>query len=274
MDRDEAKNILQLCRPGNESDRNDPLIAAALALLDTDAELRTWFDAQQAFDATIAAELETIDPPADLKAAILAGMRAHVLHAEPVVEFSTAQEFPEHPRPAQNSNWWRNPWIGIAAIFVFMMVFLNVPRGQDVQLAQNDPALSGLPSVLPFLADQIDGMKSWSFDKRDDNATQLQNYLASTGVPSPKKLCKKMQETPTIGCVTFNYNGSKLSMICFKDGEVFHLITGLAADFPDACPKQPQVYQIKDQAFKVWVDGDQLNILTIHGTTDDIPEFI
>ena len=48
MERNEAKAILELHRPGNTDDRDDPLIAEALQQLDTDAELRDWFDAQQA----------------------------------------------------------------------------------------------------------------------------------------------------------------------------------------------------------------------------------
>ncbi|MGJ8654036.1 MAG: hypothetical protein ACSHX8_12250 [Opitutaceae bacterium] len=285
MDREEAKNILQLCRPGNESDLNDPLIAEAFEVLESDSELQIWFEDQQEFDTAFAAQMKAIEPPADLKASILVGMRAH--HAQAAAEPESAIDFkaeaarheatPQREPITQrsSSNWWRNPWVGIAALFVFMMIIIGVPRGgDDAQLAQNDPALAGLPAVLPFLSDQIDNMKSWGFDKRHKDVNQLQSYLASTGAPSPRKLCDKLANTPTLGCVTFEYEDAKLSMICFKDGEVYHLITADAAAFPAACPKQPAVYEIRDKAFKVWVDGDQLNILTIHGTKNDIPEFI
>ncbi len=285
MDREEAKNILQLCRPGNESDLNDPLIAEAFELLEQDSELQVWFEDQQAFDTQICEQLEHIEPPADLKASILAGMRAHQMQAGPedVIEFEATP--PEQPEPAHTERastvaahthkaWWRNPWMGIAALFVFMVVIFNVQNGDQTQLAQNDPALASLPAVLPFLSDQIDGMNVFSFDKKDTNAHQLQSYLASTGAPSPKNMCEKLASIPTLGCVTFEFNNSKLSMICFQEGEVFHLITADAADFPDACPKSPQFYEIKDKAFKVWVEGEQLNILTIHGTKNDIPEYI
>lgn len=267
MDRAEAQNILQLCRPDNEADRQDPLIAEALAMLETDAELRTWFEEQQTFDADIAAQFETIIPPADLKASILAGMRAHQVHAEPT---AAAPETIVQTSQA----WWRNPWVGIAALFVIMMVIMSAPGGnQDQQLAVNNPALSGLPPVIPFLSDKIDGLKAWQFDKRNNDAAQLQTYLASTGSPSPS-LCDQLANTPTIGCVTFNYNGTKLSMICFKDGEVYHLITADKANFPDTLSTQPEVFELNDKAFKIWVENDQVNILTIHGTKNDIPEFI
>lgn len=267
MDRAEAQNILQLCRPGNESDRQDPLIAEALTMLENDAELRVWFEEQQAFDAEIAAQLEAVTPPEDLKASILAGMRAHRVHvespkenAEVIVKTSAA--------------WWRNPWVGIAALFVFMMVIISAPKGtHNQQLAQNGPALGGLPPVIPFLSEKIDGLKTWQFDQRNNDPAQLQTYLSSTGSPSPS-LCDRLANTPSIGCVTFNYNGTKLSMICFKDAQVYHLITAEKAGFPDTLSTQPQIFELNNKAFKIWVEGEQINILTIKGTKNDIPEFI
>jgi len=286
MDREEAKNILQLCRPGVESDLNDPLIAEAFEFLERDSELQIWFEDQQAFDAQICEQLESIKPPADLKASILAGMRAHQKIAtapepdpdaapEPFLH-ATGPSTPKEDKVISKTNkaWWRNPWVGIAALFVFMMIIINAPSRNDTQLAQNDPSLASLPAILPFLSDQIDDMTIFGFDKKDEQAHQLQTFLANSGAPSPRKLCDKLASVPTIGCVTFEFNDAKLSMICFKEGEVFHLITADAADFPQACPKQPQIYEIRDKAFKVWVEGDQLNILTIHGTKNDIPEYI
>ena len=82
MDRQEAHNILQLCRPDNLEDRNDPLIAEALEQLKQDAELSAWFDEQQVFDNEISAELNKINPPEDLKASILVGMKAHASQSE------------------------------------------------------------------------------------------------------------------------------------------------------------------------------------------------
>jgi hypothetical protein len=281
MDRDEAKNIIQLCRPGNESDLNDPLIAEAFEVLESDSELQIWFEDQQAFDAQMTASMEAIEPPADLKASILAGMRVHRAQAQSTAEPSSDSNSPDSVISHPTRAWWRNPWVGIAALFVFMLVIVNAPRPTDsqlaqneAQLAQNDPALSGFPPVLPFLFDKINAMNSSSFDKKDESAHELRTYLASTGAPSPKNLCDQLASMRTIGCITFEFNDAQLSMICFKEGEVYHLITADAAAFPDACPKAPQLYEIQDKAFKVWVEGDQLNILTIKGTKADIPEFI
>ncbi len=270
MQRDEAQNILQLCRPGNEADRKDPLIAEALVMLETDAELRAWFEEQQAFDARITEGLESIEAPADLEAAILAGMRAHALQPK------SNAPLPAESAPAtQSAAWWRNPWVGIAALFVVMLVIVAVPRGSAPQLAQSDSAtLSGVPPVIEFLSAEIDDLKLWDFDKRDEHTATLQAYLASTGAPSPANLPDTLHEMPTIGCLTLDYSDTKLSMICFKDGHVYHLITAKKAGFPDPLPAEARIFEYHDKAFKLWTEGDQVKIFTVHGTKQDIPEFI
>jgi len=292
MDRDEAKNILQLCRPGNASDLNDPLIVEAFELLENNSALQVWFEDQQGFDKKVAANLEAIEPPADLKSSILAGMRAHqkksvapAVTDVPTTPSASVPPLASQPQPVSahdtapaasttHKAWWHNPWVGIAAVFVLMLLIITVPRADDAQLAQNDQALSGLPPILPFLSDKIDGMTLFGFDKKNESAQELKTFLISSGAPAPKNLRAQLASMPTIGCVTFDFNGSQLSMICFKDGETYHLITADAADFPDACPKGPQLFEMRDKAFKVWIEDDQLNILTIHGTKNDIPEFI
>ena len=54
MERDEAKAILELCRPGILKTKEDPMIAEALEMLETDAELNAWFEEQQTLDGRIA----------------------------------------------------------------------------------------------------------------------------------------------------------------------------------------------------------------------------
>lgn len=269
MTREEAQNILQLYRPGSLEDRNDPLIAEAWQMLEDDAELQTWFEAEQAFDEQIGQSLTSIEVPQDLKASLLAGMHAHQLQA------AAAHSEPA-PAPAATNHtaaWWRSPWIGIAAAVALLFVLWSRPS----QLAPTGSpviAQASVPGVLQFLADQIDQMQADSFDKRDPDYGQLQSFLASHGAPAPTNLPPCFQEMPTIGCVTFNYNETKISMICFKRGSIYHLTTAPKTNFPDELPSQPQTYQIKDKAFKLWIEGDQVRIIAVQGTKKDIPEFI
>jgi len=296
MRHDEAKQLLELCRPGNEADRQDPALAEAFALLDTDAGLRAWFEAQQATDARISASLNSLEAPADLKAGILAGMRLHqgqdglkaALQPEPAGSESWSAPFrasrtDEKAASACPQNetadstrraWWRQPWIGIAAVFAVALVILYAPETAPGTNAPDSIALAGLPPVIQFLSGEIDSLKSRQFDKRDENPENLTAYLVSHQAPSPDAIPDCLSKMPSIGCVTFDYKNAKLSMICFKNGNVYHLVTADKATYPDPLPEQPSLFECKDKAFRLWVDGEQVKILTVHGTKEDIPEFI
>ncbi len=294
MHREEAQNILQLCRPDNSEDRNDPLIAEALELLKKDAELRTWFDEQQALDAKIRNDLNRIEPPADLYAAILTGMHAHAAQSQLIGTKAEDTEQDQHtirfPQPANRSNQRAGfrPWMGIAAIFAIAGIALVVPRNEaPTQLANSDQpaaeatpiiATAGVPNMIEFLAQQISEFNGSKFDKRGEQVGDLQSHLASTGMPNPAHIPQQLKQLTTIGCVTFDYDGTKLSMICFKNGQVYHLITVDKARVPiDCTPCQGQkskVFEAQQQAFKVWAEGEQIFILTTQGSEEDLADFI
>lgn len=271
MDRDEAKKILELCRPGVAEDLQDPGLKAALALLETDPELADWFEAQQSVDARISGSLNTIEAPADLKDTILAGMRLHEANRNASYDLEETISFPQ-PSAKDGRSWWRSPWTGMAALFAIMMVVLNLPDGQ---LSGTQVADADLPPVLQFLSKEISTPKTWEFDKKDQNPMALRAFLESSNAPTPGTIPECLAEMTSIGCVVFEYSKeAKLSMICFKNGEVYHLITADKATYPDAIPEGPALYQCTDKAYKLWVDGDQVKILTIHGSKEEIPEFI
>jgi len=83
-----------------------------------------------------------------------------------------------------------------------------------------------------------------------------------------------IESAPSIGCFTFEHNGIKMGMICFRHEEVMHLTTVKKTDCMDQITEAPAVYELRDQAFKVWVEGDQVKILSIHGSKEKLPKFI
>lgn len=304
MERDEAKAILELCRPGNADDAQDPIIAEALGLLETDAGLKAWFDEQQALDVRISDSYHQIEAPADMKANILAGMRLHAVQSEsegqsegvpgeatsPVhaqretgpSESNAAIISGKHDKmnhPPSSQAWWRNPWIGLAAVFALLFAIMVIP-GNDApsQLASSEnPTLqAGVPDMIQFLAREINTIKSEqrSFAKESDQPATLQAYLASTGTPSPASLPSPVRSTPSMGCFTLDYNGIKMGMICFKEDQVMHLITARKTDCISHLSTEPSIYEIDGQAFKIWIEGDQVYILSVQGTKEKLPKFI
>lgn len=282
MERDEAKAILELCRPGSTDDQHDPLIAEALGLLETDAELKAWFEEQQALDVRIGETFNAIEPPADLKSSILAGMRAHALQSEGEDErdadeaaILAGSEVFNRPDRA----WWRNPLIGVAAVFALLFIIVAIPRDNSpTQLAStDDQALqASVPAMIQFLAREIETIKSQkrSFAKASTQPEALQAYLASTGTPSPSRLPSPVRTTPSLGCFTLDYEGVKMGMICFKEDQIMHLITARKSDCMRHITEEPSVYEVDGQAFKVWVEGDQVYILSVQGSKEKLPKFI
>ena len=286
MTREEAQNILQLCRPDHIEDLNDPLIAEALEQMEQDSELCTWFEEQQLFDAKIYAELNRIEPPEDLKATILKGMQDPSLQLEK--EASLREPVSSNTTDTNNITRiaWFRPWMGIAAVFLLLAVFLALPRKtQTQQLAGKQPtedttaAVAGIPDIIQFLEQQIGNFNGSKFDQRSEAVDELQSFLAVSGMPSPVAVPPKLEALPTLGCVTFDYEGAQLSMICFKNDKVYHLITinkaDLTSDRLSECGL-PGVtfFEHRQQAFKLWSRGDQIYILSIEGTKEEIPEFI
>ena len=134
MTRDDAQNILQLCRPDHIEDLKNPLISEAMELLEQDSELRAWFEEQQRLDTEIYAEFSRIQPPQGLKSSILNGIRLQ--STQPEVMSQT--DSPKHSiasksaglNPVNTNNpsrvFWFRPWMGIAAVFIFASVLLIV----------------------------------------------------------------------------------------------------------------------------------------------------
>ena len=152
------------------------------------------------------------------------------------------------------------------------------PNGSQTQVASRDSSAvqAGIPDLIQFLADELEDIKSLkrTFAKSSDQPETLQAYLASQGTPSPERLPSPLDSKPSLGCFTLDYNGVKLGMICFKDERVIHLITAHKSDCADRIGKAPSVYELDGQAFKVWIEGDKIYIISMEGRKEMLPEFI
>ena len=286
MTHEEAQNILQLCRPDHVEDLSDPLIAEALEQMEQDSELCVWFEEQQLFDAEIYAEFNRIKPPEDLKATILKGMQEQI--SPPENEPSPAESATSntvHTSDTARVSWFR-PWMGIAAVFLVAAVFLALPRKQPPQqLTESGPTtdsiatVAGIPDLIEFLGKRISDFNGSKFDKRSEAVGELKSFLAVAGMPSPGEIPQKLEALPTLGCATFDYEGTQLSMICFKDDKVYHLITINKADLnsdrlPEYSSPEATFFEHRQQAFKLWSGEEQIYILCVEGTKEEIPEFI
>lgn len=290
MHRERAQEILELCQPDQVESLDDPLIAKAFEQLDQDSALSAWFEEQQMQDEKIRTEFNRITPPADLKASILAGMHARIAEQEGAFEESESDQ----ARNASSILWFR-PLIGIAALFVFASVFLvlknrypapQITDGNDspnsFATIDTESVTAGVPDVIQFLGQQIEDFNNSKFSKRSEQVDELKSYLKLAGAPSPAVVPQALEKLPTLGCVSFDYGGTQLSMICFKNSQVYHLITVDKANLKDnhmsnLSSADVHFFEHRNQVYKIWSKDDQIYILTTKGTKENIsnvPEFI
>src|ERR1700757_4110811 len=74
MNSDAAKEILSAYRSADR-DGADPIFHEALQQMESDSELKKWFEEQNDVDGAIRQKLASIEPPPDLQAKILAQIR-------------------------------------------------------------------------------------------------------------------------------------------------------------------------------------------------------
>ncbi|HTJ77479.1 MAG TPA: hypothetical protein VL357_00635 [Rariglobus sp.] len=200
MNTTEAKFILQACRPGGQ-DATDPRFADALAQARQDPALADWFFREQAFDAEVAAKLRAVQPPAELRAAILAGARM-----------------------SRSSPWWRQTRVMALAASVVLVL------GLVAAWPQKAPAIDGSQLALGAM----DEMNSPAHHPivmggRGD----LHALLANASTRLAAGLPLDFAELKADGCRSLSIGGHEVLEVCFeRGGNDFHLYVARANDFP------------------------------------------
>lgn len=245
----EAKKLLSCTRPEGQ-DTDDPQFAEAFAMLDSDATLRAWYEAEQAFDTAFAKALAAAPSPAGLKDKILASVEtveAPQKDDEPVVGF-----------PARKSDTGRR-WLAIAATVIIVAGLALVMR----QPAEPTPEqLAAAPQMVAFL-DDFYTEHFPGFDRASNNYQEIQTYLASVEAPVTQVLPASLQQGEPMGCLVIQYGDARIGMICFRKGggEIYHLFT---ADRQALGAKVPEsgTYQLGEHFYTVWNEDTQTHVVS------------
>jgi hypothetical protein len=234
MNNAEAKFILQGYRP-NGTDAGDATFCAAMEQAEKDPALSQWFARQQAFDSAVGDKLAQVAPPADLRAAILAGGRVTAAGA---------------PRRA----WWAHPaWMAAAASVAILLA----------------GALALWPrSAVAF--DQFalaDAKNSATHGGHGHETNEMQAVLNNPAVPLTGKLPIDYATLHDKGCRMVRFQGHDVLEICFnRNGVWFHCYIARAADFPRlAVNAAPTLVELGTAALASWTDGE--NILVVVSKT-------
>ena len=188
-----AKFLLSAYRP-NGADARDPVFKEALDQAQRDPVLANWFRQQRDFDEIISLTLRSLEPPAGLQEAILAGLRTTAIPQYRLVR-----------------------WLAIAAalalgLLVLGQMQLSAPGKPDRFMAFYSYALADF-KPLPNL------------ELLTTNFQQTQEFIKAKGAPTAPTVPAALVGLPTAGCKTFVWEGQPVSLTCFNlpGGQLLHL---------------------------------------------------
>ena len=247
MNKDQAKDVLLLYRPGTD-DREDPEIAQALEMVKRDPELATWFAQHCAFQEAAAGAFERIPVPEGLRQQILSERKAH---------FSLG---------------FKKPIAVLAVAVAAILVSLGLTRYYSRPTENNSfsnfrsrmasKILREYP-VMDLKTNDLDAIRSFLVAKGDGNYT----------------LPAQLKQASGTGCAIFPWHGKKVSMICMNSGknaapmtpDVFLFVVDRSAvqdPPPDNAPEKAPVGKL---ATASWTSGDKIYVLAASGGARELP---
>jgi hypothetical protein len=247
MDNQEAKLILQ-ARRLDDLATTDPAFAEALALVERDRELKAWWEAQQAFDRKVAAKIEEIEPPDDLRATILAGRKSDRLPPQPFFPF------------------WLSAAAAVAILFAVSASFhAEKEAGRHISTDRfHEATLTFLGSDSPTLA-----MMSPDHDKI---MAWLKEQKSPTG-----DLPDKVAALPSVGCQKLEVQGHSISLICFTmaEGKLVHLFVVDSKDLTEPpIHGSPQFAEVNGWSTASWSDGQRSYMLATQASEDALRQLL
>jgi hypothetical protein len=199
MNQTQAQLILGACPPGPWP-LDDPQVAEALRLAESDPGLARWLAETRGFDTAVAAKLRAVAPPADLRDAILAGRR--------VTSVDGRRAF------------WRRPallaWAAMLVLLVgISTVWLGSPRTGAGAFRQD---------VAQFLTED------WQhdFDFAETRFPAIQEWLARQPGAIQLAVPARLAGSTTYGCKVFDWRGQRATIVCFlakDEGEIIHIVS-------------------------------------------------
>ncbi len=245
MNREQARTILEkrqleTGRAGGV-DRDDPEVREALAQLQRDPQLARWYADLRQFDHSVAASLQSLPVPADL--------RRNLLAARP----GSSVIYP----PA---SWWQPAWNGwrirAAAAAAIVLIAATVTGA----LSHRQPV-----RFADFRKELVE--ESWSQNHlayRSANILRIRQWLAQNGGPTAFNLPTEFRHRQLQGCNLVDVGGQPVAVLCFAEGSRhLHLFVAEDVQFADLPTKgAPEFERCGLWKTASWQDGKRTFVLT------------
>ena len=256
MNRDEAKSILLLYRPGM-ADADDPQIAGALALAKQDPELARWLEEHSARQLALRAKFRQIAAPAGLKEQIISERAAFV----------------------KRSSQRRKLFTVAAATAI--IVSLIVVAALEVSRRPVQPEVRTLANYQSTMVGFALGPYGMALATND--VEQIRNFLAHGHAPADYTLPAPLEKAAATGCTVKYWFGTRISMICFRTGKplppgrpgdlwLFVADSAAVKGTPDTTA--PQFAQINQIVTATWTQNGRLYLLATEGDEQTIRKYL
>jgi hypothetical protein len=257
MNRDDAKTILLLYRPGT-ADAADPQMIEALALVKQDADLARWFEEHCARQEALRAKFRQIPVPAGLKEQIISEQAALTRMTARRRDIVVAT-------------------LAMVAIVVSLFAIAQFwfSRGGNMK---NYNTLANYQNQMIYFATGGYGM-----DYPTNDLTQIRAYLAKNRAPADYTLPTSLEKTAATGCAIESWGKAKVAMICFRTGkplppnepgDLWLFVVDRAAVKGAPTSTSPRFTQINRIITATWTQGDKLYLLGTEGDKQTIQKYL
>jgi hypothetical protein len=257
MNHGQAKQILMMYRPGT-ADANDPEVAEALAVVQSDPELAHWFDEHCARQTALRDKFRQIMPPVGLKEQIISEHGARMKAA------------------SRRGRVWAVA--GVAAILVVLgtVAFLFWPQNSE----QPHP----IPNTLAHFQREMLSIAANSYAMTaKTNLDQVQSWLAQNNGLSGFHVPAGLKQVAVTGCAVEPFRSAKASLICFRKGDtlppgqpgdlwLFVIDETAVADAPASA--SPQFTPVNGLMTATWVQDGKLYMLGTKGDEQTIQKYL
>jgi hypothetical protein len=245
VDSQQARQILEVYRRG--VDDADPQFAEALALAQSDPELRRWLEEQRAAYVSIRNKMREIPVPAGLQDQILAECK--------VVRLPVA--------------WWHSQFLrGAAAVAVICLSILAI----GVQLHSWNSMRKGPTNFAAFRAEMTYfAAAGYSLNVHSDSLDELRKQFTANGWPSNYSVPAGVSKLSVRGGCLMKWQNHKVSMLCLKSpdqrGVWLYVIERTALPDP---PREstPQLATEGSLATASWSESGKTYLLAAEGNED------
>lgn len=249
MNRDEAKQILLLYRPGS-ADANDLQIAEALALAKQDQELAHWLEEHCARQESLRGKFRQISPPPGLKEQIIS----------------------EHAARMRFTARYRAVALATAAVvaLIALSVFWFRPP-PDGTLAKYRSRMAGI------------ALRGYSMDLESSDAVQIHAFLAQQQAPADYVWPAGLKSAVVTGCAIERWQGAKVAMICFRTGkplppggksDLWLFVTDRASLKNPPTSSSPEFAKVNKLITATWTQGDKVYLLGTVGDEQSIRSYL